>query len=164
MPSYPVSMVSSPYFDPRGYPSSILNVPNDKTQGKGTGAQATGFMASYPMAVNPVANNWPSPVGLAQHPFVGTALPVGSTLSAPTPPIAGYQPSLGYQASPIIGSALPTPVVGYHASPAFIGGYAALPVDAMGFPLPFPGSQSNTPVPQGGAAKGSGGGKKAAKK
>lgn len=132
VPSYPVSMVGSPYFDPRGYPSSILNVPN--AEGSGSGAQASGFMVPYPVAVNmpPMTNTWASPyaraslVGLAPHPFVG--------------------------------SALPSPVVGYHATPAFIGGYHTLPVDAMGYPLPFPGSSSMIPPPKGGSSTGSGSG------
>ena len=133
VPSYPVSMVSAPYFDPRGYPSSILNVPANQ-QAQGSGSQASGFMVPYPMALNmpPVTNTLMSPYGRASQ--------------------------IGLAPSPFISQASPAFIGGYHASPAFIGGYHALPVDAMGYPLPFPGSASMIPPPQGGSNKGSGSG------
>ena len=104
-----------------------------------------------PIAGPVVGSALPAPVAVPA--VVGSAVPavVGSAVPAPIPPIAGYQPS----------SIVSAPVVG---SPAFIGGTVPLPVDALGISLSFSGSQSNTPPPASGAAKGSAAGKKPKKK
>lgn len=136
LPPYPLNMVSgSSFYDQKGYPSSVYQVPGAPSNGNAVGSGAGNMM--LPMLQG----------GHLAHPLWMSAQ--GYPLLNPP----SVYPPRGALASPYAGAR--------GLSPAFaMGGLVhGLPLDAMGYPITVLGLNSPPPPPSGApSGKGSGSG------